>query len=1053
MQVRSYLALAVSAALAASPALADPRARDAALKKLQDAARGAAAVSMHRSTGAARFVSLPPAARGLGQPAARTERDKKAQSAAFFRSYGAAIGVSDPAGLRHVSTVVDALGETHLTYRQFHDGVPVFAGTVKTHFDAAHELKAVNGTAVPDLAVGSTPTWSAAQAAELALSAVVRARGPSDALGIGSTKLYVYREGLAKGVPGDAQLAWEVEVTDGAGVRDLVYVGAHTGKVIETVAGIHDEMNRRAYDGHELAFAPKNYPNAAYWTEGQRLPTASEEANNMIVSSEEVYDFFKNAFGRDSFDGQGATMDAIFDRGYSCPNASWNGTFISFCPGTTTDDVTAHEWGHAYTQYTHGLIYAWQPGALNEAYSDIWGEIVDAINGRGGDAPDAARSAGACSTLSPPVGKLVVTAPASLAGEYFAQSASFGPRLNEAGITGEVVAALDPADAAGPTTLDACSPLTNAAAVLGKIALVNRGACNFTVKVKNAQNAGALAVIVANNAANGLPGMGGSDASVTIPSLGVQQATGDSIRAALAGAEVVTAKLVAQPGSDASVRWLMGEDSAAFSGALRDMWNPTCYSNPGKVTDRAYYVCDYAGDNGGVHTNSGVPNHAFALLVDGGSYNGQTIAGIGLTKAAHLYFRAADVYQVEDSDFADHATALESSCADLTGATLPALTGGASGETITAADCAEVARTIAAVELRTPPTFCGFRPLLDPQETPQCGTGTSGAKQAIQLFSFEAGASGWTSATFAAAPGDFTPREWTWLGALPNGRPGSAFFAPDPNVGTCAPGGDESGVLSLTSPAITLPGTTEFARATFWHWVATEAGFDGGNVKVSVNGGSWQLLPPSAFTYNGYNALLETPAAGNTNPLAGQPAWTGTDAGTLKSGTWGRSHVDLGTFAKAGDRVQLRFELGTDGCGGRGGWYVDDVEVFSCTPNAVTVAVEDTAYPEGDAGVTTRGVTVRLSAATVQPVAVRYAIVDGTAQHGNDFEVAATSGTIVVPAGRTTASIAVGLKGDSVPEGDEAFLVRITGVTGATLADGEAVVTILDDDGAPPGQN
>ena len=39
------------------------------------------------------------------------------------------------------------------------------------------------------------------------------------------------------------------------------------------------------------------------------------------------------------------------------PNASWNGAFISFCPGFTTDDVTGHEWGHAYTEYTHGLIY------------------------------------------------------------------------------------------------------------------------------------------------------------------------------------------------------------------------------------------------------------------------------------------------------------------------------------------------------------------------------------------------------------------------------------------------------------------------------------------------------------------------------------------------------------------------------------------------------------------------------------------------------------------------------------------------------------------------
>ena len=153
MQVRSCLVLAVTAALAASPARADPRARDAALKRLQAAAKGTAAVSAHKATDVARFVQLPPGARGLGQPAARTDRDKQSQSAAFFRSYGAAIGVSDPAGLRHVATITDALGETHLTYRQFHGAVPVFGGTVKVHFDAAHRLKAVTGTAIPDLAV------------------------------------------------------------------------------------------------------------------------------------------------------------------------------------------------------------------------------------------------------------------------------------------------------------------------------------------------------------------------------------------------------------------------------------------------------------------------------------------------------------------------------------------------------------------------------------------------------------------------------------------------------------------------------------------------------------------------------------------------------------------------------------------------------------------------------------------------------------------------------------------------------------------------------------
>ena len=50
-------------------------------------------------------------------------------------------------------------------------------------------------------------------------------------------------------------------------------------------------------------------------------------------------------------------------------------------------------------------------------------------------------------------------------------------------------------------------------------------------------------------------------------------------------------------------------------------------------------------DGGGVHSNSGVPNHGYALLVDGGTYNGVTVTGIGLTKAAHIYYRAMHDYQ------------------------------------------------------------------------------------------------------------------------------------------------------------------------------------------------------------------------------------------------------------------------------------------------------------------------------------------------------------------------------------------------------------------------
>ncbi|MBW2361122.1 MAG: M36 family metallopeptidase, partial [Deltaproteobacteria bacterium] len=114
--------------------------------------------------------------------------------------------------------------------------------------------------------------------------------------------------------------------------------------------------------------------------------------------------------------------------------------------------------------------------------------------------------------------RVEVTAPGSIASLYTARSAVFGPALGTAGVPGSVVQALDPADAAGPSTTDACSALTNGGAVSGNIALIDRGDCNFTVKVKNAQNAGASAAIVANNAGDGAITMGGSDPSITISS-------------------------------------------------------------------------------------------------------------------------------------------------------------------------------------------------------------------------------------------------------------------------------------------------------------------------------------------------------------------------------------------------------------------------------------------------------------------------------------------------------------------------------------------------------
>jgi carbon monoxide dehydrogenase subunit G len=77
-------------------------------------------------------------------------------------------------------------------------------------------------------------------------------------------------------------------------------------------------------------------------------------------------------------------------------------------------------------------------------------------------------------------------------------------------------------------------------------------------------------------------------------------------------------------------------------------------------------------------------------------------------------------------------------------------------------------------------------------------------------------------------------------------------------------------------------------------------------------------------------------------------------------------------------------------------------------------------------------------------VAVSYQTVDGTAQHGNDFD--RVGGTLVIPAGAMSGRIFVEVKGDKVPEGSEVFFLRLTGVSNATLADAEAQATIGEDD-------
>jgi hypothetical protein len=176
---------------------------------------------------------------------------------------------------------------------------------------------------------------------------------------------------------------------------------------------------------------------------------------------------------------------------------------------------------------------------------------------------------------------LRVDSPASLAGVYAVGTADFGPGLTSAGVAGTLVAAQDAADAAGPTETDACSPIANAAELAGKIALVDRGTCLFTEKVKNAQIAGARAVLVADNEVSTPPtGLGGDDASITIPSVRISQADGALLRARIPDVSVtLSLDLSVRSGADAQGRALLFAADPPQPGSTISHWDDIATPN------------------------------------------------------------------------------------------------------------------------------------------------------------------------------------------------------------------------------------------------------------------------------------------------------------------------------------------------------------------------------------------------------------------------------------------------------------------------------------------
>jgi bacillolysin len=748
-----------------------------------------------------------------------------ARAQAFLSIYGPLMGITDPvAQLRAVRSSRDAAGNTHVHLDQTVQGVPVLAARLVVHMNGTG-ITGVSGTVIPGLESFSVTPGISEIEAGLAAVQLGSKRHAGNALKVESSRLIVYRSDLLDGHhDGHNYLAYEVVVTAGpsTGIRERYILDASNGAAINRIDGIQTVLNRAIHTGTEaqpavLTEGGPGTPSDLPLVNDDRTKTSSRTAvvppgplSNLYIFAGGTYALYKNMFGRAGYDDgyidpvTGMPKKQIQNSTYlvneQCPNAYWDGVGTNYCPDFDADDVVSHEWSHAYTEYTHGLYYQWQAGALNEAYSDIFGETYDLVNGIEG-----------------------VQGATLTEGDYHEN--------------------------------------------------------------------------------------GGS-------------------------------------------RWVVGEDlgEAVAEVLLRDMWDPDNFDLPtgqpsplgaqaGKVTS-PNYSC-----TGEPHANSGIPNHAYAMLVDGKTWNNVTIKGIGIVKAAHIYFQAETHYQIPSTNFAQHADALEAACHDLIGVDLNDPTGKVSADRITPADCDAVHATTVATELRTSDkAFCKYSGTLlkDESTTPAlCKAGTYETPDFSENWEGGKLPAGWVATQTITGDSKFVPN-WIVTNKLPAPHTGYAVYREDYNHGGSPnSGGDSSSHSTLDSPEITIADDQSYLK--FTHYILSEGTYDGGNVKYSVNGAAFAIIPATAMTYNPYNTTLSNPpptslpisdptglTGNNTNPIAGQAAYAGTDNGE-NSSEWGTTIVDLKTLGlKKGDKVKFRWDFGQDATGGDYGWIVDDLSVAHC---------------------------------------------------------------------------------------------------------------------------
>jgi len=368
---------------------------------------------------------------------------------------------------------------------------------------------------------------------------------------------------------------------------------------------------------------------------------------------------------------------------------------------------------------------------------------------------------------------------------------------------------------------------------------------------------------------------------------------------------------------DSPTDWQLAEQSSI--GAIRNLADPTLKNDPDKTSSNLY-VRDlgnnlFYNDNGGVHSNSGVSNKTAYLIMEGGTFNGQTVVGIDggdtFPKTARLY-QLVNESLASGADFADLGLVLVQACNSLVGS-----------NGFTADDCTNVQKATVATELSQTPA-------LAPQPADAPSTCPGGQTTTV-LFDSETGT---PSAKFTSTAVNWQRAEDPYWGSNAHSGQDSWNNATPINSAAMTPTTES---LVMANP-IAVPSTgTTYLHFQGWyslHFTLFQPSGaygefrDGGTVEIDDLGDASPPLDVAGQTWvNGPNRVV---AATGGNPAAGRSAFGGDSEG------WVASRLDLGSFA--GKTIKPQFSVNYNNSFTYIGWFLDDITVYHCgVPTAPVV--------------------------------------------------------------------------------------------------------------------